>query len=320
SPAVVGDMVYIGSNDKKVYCLDAETGAKNWEYTTGGTIESSPAVADGKVYIGSFDGKVYSFKSAPLSFQFGARLGVEVVEGVSISVDGTWQSTQFSVDLEPGWHRFAADGAIKIESTVYQFSHWENQEGTNINTNRVYWKNIQETSSLYTVYTPRTSTISLTILDISELPLFEVTVTLDGEPVGLSDINGELTVPGVPDGVHVLNVELEGYQSRCKWVWVVRDRTVSLTLLDNPVVHIEAALNENPIECGVRVDDVWYSNPVDLSLSAGWHRFTPTTRKWVGGEVYSFLHWTDDEGNVLSTRLWYWRKIVADETIVAIYE
>ncbi|MBT7345857.1 PQQ-binding-like beta-propeller repeat protein, partial [Candidatus Bathyarchaeota archaeon] len=40
-------MVYIGSNDKKVYCLDAETGAKNWEYTTGGTIESSPAVADG---------------------------------------------------------------------------------------------------------------------------------------------------------------------------------------------------------------------------------------------------------------------------------
>jgi hypothetical protein len=253
------------------------------------------------------------------SIQLGARVEGEVVDGVYISVDGTWETTQFSVDLDPGWHRIAADGAIKIDSTIYTFSHWENQEGTNINTNRVYWRNIQESASLYAVYTQRTSTISLTILDDSELPLFEVAVTLDGEPVGLSDVNGELTIPGVLDGVHVFTVDDGAHRLRTKWVWVVRDRAVSLTLLDNPVVHIEAVIGETSTVCSVRVDDDWYSNPVDASLDVGWHRFTPTTRKWVGGEVYSFLHWADTEGNILSTRLWYWRKIVADETIVAIY-
>jgi outer membrane protein assembly factor BamB len=60
SPAIVNNMVYIGSDDNNVYCLNANTGAKIWEYTTGGgMIWSSPAVANGKIYIGSSDNKVY---------------------------------------------------------------------------------------------------------------------------------------------------------------------------------------------------------------------------------------------------------------------
>lgn len=54
SPAVVGTVVYIGSEDKNVYALDANTGAKLWNYTTGANINySSPAVVNGVVYIGS---------------------------------------------------------------------------------------------------------------------------------------------------------------------------------------------------------------------------------------------------------------------------
>jgi len=64
SPAVANGKVYIGSYDKKVYCLDASTGTKIWEYTTGGNVSSSPAVADGKVYVGSDDGKVYCFDAS----------------------------------------------------------------------------------------------------------------------------------------------------------------------------------------------------------------------------------------------------------------
>ena len=59
SPAVVNDRVYVGSFDKRVYCLDAATGDVVWNYTTEGFVESSPAVADGKVYIGSDDGYLY---------------------------------------------------------------------------------------------------------------------------------------------------------------------------------------------------------------------------------------------------------------------
>ena len=54
SPAVSDGKVYIGSNDDKVYCLDATTGTQIWNYTTGYDVYfSSPAVADDKVYVGS---------------------------------------------------------------------------------------------------------------------------------------------------------------------------------------------------------------------------------------------------------------------------
>ena len=61
SPAVADGKVYIGSDDSKAYCLDADTGGLIWSYTTGDNVFSSPAVADGKVYIGSLDFKVYCF-------------------------------------------------------------------------------------------------------------------------------------------------------------------------------------------------------------------------------------------------------------------
>jgi polyvinyl alcohol dehydrogenase (cytochrome) len=36
SPAVMKGVVYIGSNDGKVYALNAKTGAEVWSFTTGG--------------------------------------------------------------------------------------------------------------------------------------------------------------------------------------------------------------------------------------------------------------------------------------------
>jgi len=59
SPAVADGKVYVGSYDNRVYCLDASTGAHVWNYTTGWSVFSSPAVADGKVYVGSHDNRVY---------------------------------------------------------------------------------------------------------------------------------------------------------------------------------------------------------------------------------------------------------------------
>jgi outer membrane protein assembly factor BamB len=61
APAVANGLVYVGSYDGKVYALNAATGARKWSYTTFGAVISSPAVADGLVYAGSHDGKVYAF-------------------------------------------------------------------------------------------------------------------------------------------------------------------------------------------------------------------------------------------------------------------
>ena len=65
SPAVVNGVAYVGSEDGKLYALDAggntncsgtpKTCAPLWTASTGGTIYSSPTVANGIVYIGSED-------------------------------------------------------------------------------------------------------------------------------------------------------------------------------------------------------------------------------------------------------------------------
>jgi outer membrane protein assembly factor BamB len=64
SPAVASGVVYVGSLDDKVYALNASTGAYKWSYKTGNWVASSPAVASGIVYVGSTDGKVYALNAA----------------------------------------------------------------------------------------------------------------------------------------------------------------------------------------------------------------------------------------------------------------
>ena len=59
SPSVVGGRVYIGSRDRNLYCLDAQTGSFIWKYTTGWKIRSTPAIINDKVYTGADDGNVY---------------------------------------------------------------------------------------------------------------------------------------------------------------------------------------------------------------------------------------------------------------------
>ena len=78
SPAVAGGMVYVGSYDGKVYCLDASTGAFVWSYTTGSVVSSSPAVAGGMVYVDSFDGKVYCLDAVTGAFVWSYTTGDNV--------------------------------------------------------------------------------------------------------------------------------------------------------------------------------------------------------------------------------------------------
>jgi len=61
--AVAGGMVYFGSDDFRVYGLNARTGKVRWSYKTGGQVRSSPLVANGILYVGSTDGYFYSFNA-----------------------------------------------------------------------------------------------------------------------------------------------------------------------------------------------------------------------------------------------------------------
>jgi len=69
SPAVADGKVYVGSDDGKVYCLNASTGTLIWSHGTEEAAHSSPAVVDGRVYVGSNsasqpDGYVYCLNAS----------------------------------------------------------------------------------------------------------------------------------------------------------------------------------------------------------------------------------------------------------------
>ncbi|MCX6666051.1 MAG: PQQ-binding-like beta-propeller repeat protein [Euryarchaeota archaeon] len=54
SPTIADGKVYIGSDNKNVYCLDIVTGLKIWDYTAEDKVRTAPAVVDGKVYVGTY--------------------------------------------------------------------------------------------------------------------------------------------------------------------------------------------------------------------------------------------------------------------------
>jgi eukaryotic-like serine/threonine-protein kinase len=60
SPAVVGDVVFVGSTDGNFYAVDRESGTLRWKFKAKSRITSSPAVSGGLVYFGAYDGNFYA--------------------------------------------------------------------------------------------------------------------------------------------------------------------------------------------------------------------------------------------------------------------
>jgi len=59
SPVFYEGIILIGSDDGRLYALDAETGEMMWKFTTGGAVQATPLILDGRVYFGSSDGFFY---------------------------------------------------------------------------------------------------------------------------------------------------------------------------------------------------------------------------------------------------------------------
>jgi len=57
--------VFVAAKDHHaLYCLDAASGKKQWDFSTGGRIDSPPTLFEDKVYFGSCDGWVYCLRAA----------------------------------------------------------------------------------------------------------------------------------------------------------------------------------------------------------------------------------------------------------------
>ena len=62
SPALANNVIYVGSDDGRLYAISATDGTKLWSFATGAKIDSSPTYVNGVVYVTSWDGKIYAIK------------------------------------------------------------------------------------------------------------------------------------------------------------------------------------------------------------------------------------------------------------------
>jgi outer membrane protein assembly factor BamB len=76
TPAIAGEVVWIGSLDGRLYALDLATGAELWSWYFGTPVASSAAVSGNTLFVGASDGHVYAFVGAPLG-----ATGVETSPG-----------------------------------------------------------------------------------------------------------------------------------------------------------------------------------------------------------------------------------------------
>ena len=91
SPAIVDDMVYVGSADANMYAINLEDGKEAWKYQTPDMIESAPCVVDGSVYVGCADGFLYALEAKTGAFRWKYETDGEILGAANWmrSPDGT---------------------------------------------------------------------------------------------------------------------------------------------------------------------------------------------------------------------------------------
>jgi len=119
SAATVSDgIVFIGSADKKLYALDADTGQEKWHFDTKGIVRSTPAVAAGQVFFGSHDHNVYSVDARTGALRWQHDTLREVVSSPLV-VDGMVYVGSRSSDI------FAFDASTgKVKWKFFYWSSW----------------------------------------------------------------------------------------------------------------------------------------------------------------------------------------------------
>lgn len=88
TPAVVGNRVYITTEEGITAALDAATGATVWSYEIGAPSDSAPAVAENAVFVGARDHRLLALDRDTGGLLWERNLG-NIVLGSAIVVDGT---------------------------------------------------------------------------------------------------------------------------------------------------------------------------------------------------------------------------------------
>ena len=126
SPLIVGNSMYIGNLDHRLYALDIRTGRMQWRFKTEAPVTSTPRSYDGKLYFGSNDGNVYALdiRRRKLLWKSKTQFWVNssaFVEGDTLFI-GSNDKNLYSLNRETGhalWS-FEAKGSVVSAPIVYK--------------------------------------------------------------------------------------------------------------------------------------------------------------------------------------------------------
>jgi len=79
--------IYVGSNDKYFYCMNAETGERIFRWPTGADVIGRPITIDRRVFFASLDNFLYALDARSGSQQWSANLPTRPVRGASQAGD-----------------------------------------------------------------------------------------------------------------------------------------------------------------------------------------------------------------------------------------
>jgi len=133
SPAVAGDLVFVGSADGHLYAVDRSTGRERWRFDAASPILSSPAVARGRVFFQDRAGSVHAvdalsgrqvwhFESGPeMPLPWGNEgwdyfTSSPVPAGGSLLV-GAGDGNLYALDMESGAERWRHTTGGRIRSS-----------------------------------------------------------------------------------------------------------------------------------------------------------------------------------------------------------
>ena len=151
SPLVDGGVVYIGSNDRYLYALEAETGAQRWRYATEGSVTSSPRIEDGTIYVGGQDGFLHAVDARTGERRWASDTGGPVHSSPAVAggmvVVGSRSNTLFGFDVRSGaeaWKFVRGDwfnsSPAIVDGTVYVGCRDHNVYGLDALTGEQKWQ------------------------------------------------------------------------------------------------------------------------------------------------------------------------------------
>lgn len=157
SPAVAGDLIYIGGYNGIIYALNTNTGALRWVYPRQQYLKpivGGPVVALGNIYFASADGKVYALSAEtgddkvwkqPFETQ-GKIWSTPAIAGDTLFI-GSFDKKLYALDATTGNQKwvFLTEGAIVAtplvdNNTVYIGSFDRYLYAVNASDGRLKWK------------------------------------------------------------------------------------------------------------------------------------------------------------------------------------